>query len=243
MGKSVVITGAGSGLGRALARRLARDGNRLFLLGRNGEKLGALARELPGARAVVCDVADPGSVGAAFSQVAEDAPRLDVLINNAGLFEPAMIDEASDAHIRSILETNLAGAIYCARAAIPLMGKGSHIVGIGSETVVVPVAMLALYQASKAGLERFSQTLNQEVAPLGIRVTMVRAGKMFEPDMNMPYAPDLYQRFAEENLKLGIKPGAQALSHYDSVAAAIAPLLDLPADVNVPLIVLEGRFA
>lgn len=243
MGKTVVITGAGSGLGRALARALSGLGNTLFLMSRNAEKLAKVASELPDARAIACDITDSGSVAAAFAQLSDHAPRLDVLINNAGLFQPAMIAEASDRHIRDILDTNLTGPILCSRAALPMMGKGGQIICIGSETVVVPVAMLALYQTSKAGLERFAQSLDQEVGPQGIRVTLVRAGKMFEPDMEAPFAPELYQRFAEENLKIGRQPTGQALSHYDSVAATIAPLLDLPPDVNVPHISIEGRFA
>lgn len=241
MGRSVVITGGGSGLGRALARRLAGNGNTLFLMGRSLEKLELLAQELPDARAIACDVADPASVAAAFSEVADHAPRLDVLVNNAGLFEPAMIAEASDAHIRSILDTNLTGPVLCSRAALAMMGRGSHILNIGSETVVVPVAMLGLYQSSKAGLERFSKTLDQEAAPLGIRVTMVRAGKMYEMAMGMPYSAGLHQRFVEENLKIGLEQSKQPISHYNSVAETIVLLLDLPADVTVPEIMLAGR--
>lgn len=243
MGKAIVITGAGSGLGRALARCLARGDNSLFLMGRDAGRLERVARELPGAQAIACNVSDPQSVAAAFAEVASHAPRIDVLINNAGLFVPSLIGEATDAHIAATLDTNLAGPIYCSRSAIPLMTKGSHIINIGSETVVVRVAMLALYQTSKAGLERFTRTLDQEVAPLGIRVTLVRAGKMFEPEMEAPYAPELHQRFADENRKLGIQPAAQALSHYASVAETIAMLLRLPDDVNLSEMMLEGRFA
>jgi NAD(P)-dependent dehydrogenase (short-subunit alcohol dehydrogenase family) len=243
MGRSIVITGAGSGLGRALARRLAGEGDTQFLMGRSREKLERAARELPDARAIACDVTEPRSVAAAFAEVAEQRQRLDVLINNAGVFEPSRIDQASDAHIRSLLDTNLAGPVYCSRAALAMMGEGSHIINIGSETVVVPVAMLGLYQSAKAGLERFSKTLDQEAAPLGIRVTLVRAGKMFEPGMELTFAPELHQQFVEENLKIGAQPSSKALSHYASVAATIAALLDLPGDVNVPEIMLEGRDA
>lgn len=243
MGKSIVITGGGSGLGRALAHRLAKDGNTLFLMGRNREKLETVARELPQARAIACNVAEPESVSAAFAQVAEQVERLDVLINNAGVFQPSLIGEASDSHIRTLLDTNLAGPIYCSRAAIASMGKGSHVISIGSETVVIPVAMLALYQSAKAGLERFSKTLDQEVAPLGIRVTLVRAGKMFEAGMESPFTPELHAKFAAENAKLGPQSSTGALSHYASVAATIAPLLDLPDDINVPEIMLVGRYA
>jgi NAD(P)-dependent dehydrogenase (short-subunit alcohol dehydrogenase family) len=242
MEKAIIITGAGSGLGRSLARRLAGYGNTLFLIGRDVRKLEAVANELEGARAISCDVGDPASVADAFEEVARYTPRVDVLINNAGLFQPAMIAEASDAHIRDLVNVNLNGAIFCSRAAIPLMKSGSHILSIGSETVVVPVAMLAIYQASKAGLERFMQTLAQEVEPLGIRTTMVRAGKMYEEEMEVPYSPELYQRFAEENRKLGLDQSKQPISHYASVAAAIAPLLELPDHVNVRHVSLEGRF-
>lgn len=243
MGKSIVITGAGSGLGRALARRFAGQGHKLFLMGRDAEKLASVAQELAAARAVACDVTDPRSVEAAFAQVAQGSPRLDVLINNAGLFQPSLIGDASDSHIRSILDTNLAGPIYCSRAALRMMGKGSQIINISSETVVVPVAMLALYQSSKAGLERFSRTLDQEAAPRGIRVTLARAGKMYEPGMEAPYSAELYEQFVEENRKIGGGPAGKAVSHYDSAAATIATLLDLPDDLNVPDITLEGRHA
>lgn len=243
MGKSIIITGAGSGLGRALARQLSGKGHTLFLMGRTATKLEKLANELPDSRVVVCDVSDPDSVDQAFASVAEQAGHIDVLINNAGLFQPSLIAEASNKHIASILGINLAGSIYCARAAIPLMQKGSHILSIGSETVVIPIAMLALYQSSKAGLERFSQTLAQEVAPLGIRVTMVRAGKMYEQDMQSPFEPEVAMKFAEENRKLGIVSGADPVSQYSSAAQTIAMLLDTPADINIPHITLEGRFA
>lgn len=243
MSKSIAITGAGSGLGRALARRFAADGHTLFLLGRNRDKLDQLSRDLPRSRSVVCDVSDPVSVKAAFAEIAQDAPQLDVLVNNAGSFEPSMIRDASDAHIQALLNTNLAGPMYCSREALPLMEKGSHILSIGSETVVVPVAMLAIYQSTKAGLERFSKTLDQEVAPLGIRVTLVRAGKMYEPGMEAQFAQELYQQWVDENLKLGRQPTGHPLSHYSSVADTIASLLHLPDDVHIPEIMIEGRHA
>jgi len=88
--KTVVITGAGSGLGRALARRFAADGERLLLLGRTRSKIEAVAEELgQRATAVECDVASPDSVRKAFAAIAERHPKIDVLINNAAVFAPA----------------------------------------------------------------------------------------------------------------------------------------------------------
>lgn len=242
MAKTIVITGAGSGLGRAMARRLAADGHRLFLLGRTQAKIEAVAGELgDDAHAIVCDVADPQSVDAAFAEIGRRTSRIDVLINNAGVYAPFFIKDASNAQIRAALDTNLAGPIYCSRAAIPMLVRGSHIISIGSETVVVPIAMHALYQSSKAGLERFSKTLNQELAPEGIRVTLVRASAMIDEDMTLTVDPEMHRRFAEENLKLGVDHRTKPISHFNSVAELIPQLISLPEDLNVPEIMLEAR--
>jgi meso-butanediol dehydrogenase/(S,S)-butanediol dehydrogenase/diacetyl reductase len=242
MSKAIVITGAGSGLGRAMARRLASDGHRLFLLGRTQAKIGAVAQELGGmAHAIGCDVSDPESVDAAFAEVGRKEPKIDVLINNAGIFEPYFIKDATNAQIRAALDTNLAGPIYCSRAAIPMLGRGSHIISIGSETVVVPIAMHALYQSSKAGLERFSKTLSQELVPEGVRVTLIRAGAMFDEDMKWNVDPEISRRFAEENVKLGVDNRVKPISHFNSVAELIPNLIALPSDINISEIMLEGR--
>jgi meso-butanediol dehydrogenase/(S,S)-butanediol dehydrogenase/diacetyl reductase len=242
MAKTVVITGAGSGLGRAVARRLASDGHTLFLLGRTQAKIAAVAQELgEKARAIACDMADPASVEGAFVEIARSAPKIDVLINNAGIFEPFFIKDATDRQIRAALDTNLAGPIYCCRAAIPLLGRGSHIISVGSETVVVPIAMHALYQTSKAGLERFSKTLGQELAPQGVRVTLIRAGAMMDEHTAWHIDPDIARRFAEENLKLGVDNRKKPISHYNSVAELIPHLLALPDDIHVPEVMVEAR--
>lgn len=241
-GKAIVITGGGAGLGLAMARRLAADGHRLFLLGRNMARLEEAAASV-GGHAVACDVADPASVEAAFDAVAELTPRIDVLINNAGVFAPFFLAEATDAQIAAALGTNLAGPMYCSRAALKRMERGGQILCIGSETVEVTAAMLGAYQASKAGLERFCRTLDQEVAPRGIRATLVRAGKMYGPDMSFAMEPDVARRFAEESLKLGVDNRKSALTRFESVAELIPVLLSLPEDLAVPEIRLAGRHA
>ena len=245
MAKTIAITGGGAGLGLAMAQRLSRDGHELFLLGRTLAKVEAAAARVAAAggraHAVTCDVGDPASVEAAFAQVAALTPRLDVLINNAGVFAPFFLAEATNAQIAETLNTNLAGPMYCSREALRLMGKGSHILCIGSETVVVTAAMLGAYQTSKAGLERFCKTLDQEVAGQGIRVTLVRAGKMYGPDMSFSVDPEVGRRFVEESLKLGIDNTKNAITLFDSVAEFIPGLLALPEDLPVPELMLAGR--
>src|SRR4051812_20969300 len=142
-------------MGRALARRFANDGERVVLLGRTFSKVEAAAREIgERAMAVHCDVGSPASVKAAFAEIAQRYPRIDVLINNAAVFEPFTIAEASDEQIMHTLAINLGGAILCVRSAIPLMGRGSHIINVSSESVeTLHMPHLTVNQCSKAGLE------------------------------------------------------------------------------------------
>ena len=242
MSKTIVITGAGAGLGRAMARRLARDGHRLILLGRTLSKLEAVAEEIGGgAWGLVCDVADAASVKSSFAQIAEREPRIDVLVNNAAVYEPFMIEDATEERIAAALDTNLAGTIHCSRRALAQMEKGSHIVNISTRTVVAPAVMLALYQTSKAGLERFTRTLREEVAERGIRVTMVRAAGMMEDGMIWSLPMETLRRFQEERRKRGIDRGENAVSQFASVAELLPWLIGLPGDVDVTELMLEAR--
>jgi NAD(P)-dependent dehydrogenase (short-subunit alcohol dehydrogenase family) len=244
MSKTIVITGAGSGLGRAMARRLAQDGHRVVLLGRTPAKLEVVAEEIGGgAWAQACDVADVESVRSAFAEIARREPQVDVLINNAAVYEPFMIEDATEEQIAAALDTNLAGTIHCSRAVLPLMTRGGHIINISSRTVVEPAVMLALYQTSKAGLERFTKTLREEVAERGIRVTMLRAAGMMEEGMNWTLSPEVARRFQEERRKRGIDRGNNAVSQFASVAQLLPWLIGLPADVAVTELMLEARHA
>ena len=242
MGKTIVITGAGIGLGRALARRFARDGEAVVLLGRTLTKVQAVADELGApAFAVACDVADPDSVRAAFAAIAERHPRIDVLINNAAVYEPFEVAQARDEQIAAIINTNLAGPIYCARSAIPMLGEGGAILNVSSESVVVDFPMLSLYQASKAGLEKFTQALARELDPRNIRVTTVRAGPMYEEGKSSGWDPEIGMRFGMACAKAGLDLMTRPNSHVNSVTDVFRALIDLPPDVRVPHVSIEGR--
>jgi meso-butanediol dehydrogenase / (S,S)-butanediol dehydrogenase / diacetyl reductase len=244
LGKCIVVTGAGSGLGRALARRLAADGNAVILLGRTRSALDAVVAGLgSGAAAIACDVGSSDSVRAAFAAISAQHAKIDVLINNAAVYKPFFVKDATDAQISDAVMTNFAGPIYCSRAAIPLMQKGAHIINISSETVTLPHAMFSLYQSSKAGLERFTSALHAELQPDGIRVTLARAGQMMDADSKRPADGELARRFAEENFKRGLDLRTRPISSFTSVAEVLRGLIYLPADVNVPLIGIEARHA
>ena len=242
MSKVIVITGAGAGLGRALARRFAADGETVVLLGRNADKVQKAAAEI-GERALAlgCDVASPDSVRAAFARIAEGHPRIDVLINNAAVFEPFQIAEATDEQILKSVTTNLAGPILCARSAIPLMGKGSHIINVSSESVGMLFPHLVMYQSSKAGLERFSQGLHHELEPKGIRVTTVRAGQMMEAGKVWDVDPQAAMRFAQAAMAAGLNLRERPISQYTSVTNIFRAVIDLPPDLHVQTVFAHAR--
>lgn len=242
MGRNIVITGAGKGLGRAIARRLAADGDTLILLGRTLSKVESVAAELGnGAYAVECDVGSAASVRAAFATIAEKTPKIDVLVNNAGVYEPFTVADATDAQIDAAMQANFAGPIYCSRSAIPMMEKGGHIINISSESVNLPFVMFALYQSTKAGMERFTETLCQELKPEGIRVTMFRAGQMMDEDSSSSWPREVSMRFHEGNVRAGLDLRTRPISHFDSVAAFFSTLVNLPEDVNLPIVQMEAR--
>lgn len=242
MGRTVVITGAGMGLGRAVARLLAKDGDTVILLARTLAKVEEAAAEIGGsAMAVQCDVGSPDSVRTAFAEIAAKHPKIDVLINNAAVYEPFTVAEATDEQVMSSLMTNLAGPIFCARAAIPLMERGGQIVNLSSESVEVRFPMLSLYQTSKAGLERFSDALKQELQEEGIRVTTVRAGPMWdETKTGSSWDQEVAMRFHQGCLKNAIDLRARPISHYNSVAEVMRQVVNLPSDVHLGVVTVEG---
>lgn len=242
MSKVIVITGAGAGLGRALARRLAADGEQVVLLGRRLDKVQAVASEI-GARALAleCDVSSPESVRVTFLAIAKRHETIDVLVNNAVFYQPFLVAEASDEKVLRTIGTNFTGPVLCTRAAIPLLRRGSQIINVSSESVAYKFPHLVLYQASKAALERFSEGLLHELEPSGIRVTTVRAGSMYEEGKVWEVEPDARMRFVQAATEAGIKLRERPLSHYRSIASVFRALIDLPEDVQAGTITLHAR--
>lgn len=242
LSKVIVITGAGVGLGRAFARRFAQDGHKVVLLGRTLSKVEAAAAEIgDSASALSCDVGSIESVKAAFAEIAQKHGRVDVLINNAAVFQPFLVAEATDEQILSAVATNLTGPILCCRSAIPLMGEGAHIINLTSESVDMNFPHLTLYQTTKAGIERFSKSMHHELEPQGIRVTNVRAGQMMEAGKVWEVAPEAAMRFAQAAAAVGLNLRERPISQFTSVVEALGSLIDLPADVHVPHVTLVAR--
>jgi NAD(P)-dependent dehydrogenase (short-subunit alcohol dehydrogenase family) len=225
-----------------LARRLAADGDTVVLLGRTLSKVQAVADELGAPHfAVECDVGDPDKVRAAFATIAQRHPKIDVLINNAGIFEPFTLAEASDAQVLGALNTNLAGPIFCSRAALPLFGGSGHIINVTSESVHVRMPMLWMYAGTKTSLEFVSDMWARELEADGVRVTVVRAGQMMdETKTGSSWPREVAMRFAQENAKVGLNLRERPISHYKSVTDAFRAVLDMPADLHVGMVTLSA---
>jgi NAD(P)-dependent dehydrogenase (short-subunit alcohol dehydrogenase family) len=120
------------------------------------------------------------------------------------------------------------------------MKSGGHIVNVSSEAVEMSFPGLALYQASKAGLERLSRSLYQELEPRGIRVTVLRAGKMFDPDPGGDLDAPVPQGGAR-GMPAKVDLAGLDISNVDNVAGTICRMIDMPDDLCAELVVLHGR--
>jgi NAD(P)-dependent dehydrogenase (short-subunit alcohol dehydrogenase family) len=164
-GKHAVVTGAGTGIGKAIAERLAAEGARLTLLARDEARLRDV---VPGATTRGCDIRDEASVRAAFAE------PLDFLVANAGIGGP---NEAGHAdRWDDIVATNLTGTYRCCRAAEPLLAEGGRIVVTSSILARIGVAGYSAYCASKAGLLGLVRSLAAELAPRRIQVNAICPG-------------------------------------------------------------------
>ena len=174
-GRKALITGGGSGIGRALAIEAARRGMRLALLGRRREPLNETLSALPGAGhlAIMADVTNRMDRLAAMADIEAHWGALDLLVNNAGVVPVGPLAAATDEDLQAVVNTNLVAPMAMVRDALPLLkkAKGARVVNIGSLLGDIPYPLFASYSATKAGLRGFSIALRRELAPLGIGVT------------------------------------------------------------------------
>lgn len=194
-GTVAIVTGAGSGIGRAVARSLADAGASLALAARSLDRLETAAADIRtnGARAipVQCDVTSESQVVAMFDKVEAELGPVGVLVNNAGTLSPALVEDTTLADWRHVLDVNLTGAFLCMREAIRRMKprQQGRILNIGSISASVPRPTTASYAASKAGLVGLSRTAAIEARPHGIAIGCLHPGNVrtgMREDMTNP---------------------------------------------------------
>jgi NAD(P)-dependent dehydrogenase (short-subunit alcohol dehydrogenase family) len=176
-GRTALVTGAGSGIGLAIARGLAGAGAAVWIADSSEPALAAVAD--PDLTGRVCDVADPGAVAALFAEIGRGPGVLDILVNNAGVGGPAApLEEVSVADWDRTLAVNLSGMFYCLREAVPAMkaaGRGA-IVNISTASTRTGLPNRLPYVASKAGVEGLTCNVARELGPFGIRCNAILPG-------------------------------------------------------------------
>ena len=232
---TVLVTGATAGFGEATAERFARDGARLVIAGRRGDRIAALARRLSAQAPVhplTLDVRDRAAVERALATLPADFARVDVLVNNAGLalgLEPA--HRASVDDWEQMIDTNNRGLVVVTRQILPGMverGRG-HVVNVGSVAAHYPYPGGNVYGATKAFVHQFSLNLRADLVGSGVRVTCVEPG-MAETEFSLVRLKDAEKARA-------VYQGVTPLSAAD-VADAIHWVVTRPPHVNVNVLEL-----
>ena len=227
-----IITGAGSGLGRAIARRLGGAGYRLALAGRRVETLDGTLSGLPAgaeAFAVPTDVTEPDSVAALFEAVTERAGRVDVLINNAGVFGPAApVEDYPYDGWAAAVQTNLTGSFLCAQAAFRQMIRqcpgGGRIINNGSLSAHVPRPNAIAYTATKHAISGLTKALALEGRRHGIACGQIDIGNA---------ATDMTRALEAGALQADGSIVAEPTMSADAVADAVLYMAELPLSANV----------
>lgn len=230
MVRIAVVTGAGSGIGRAVARTLLGNDYRVALAGRRREQLDAAAEGFGDAALVVpTDVTDPQAVAALFNSAQKQFGRVDLLFNNAGTNAPGVpIDELSVEQWRKVVEVNLNGMFYCAQAAVRLMKKqqpqGGRIINNGSISAHAPRPNSAPYTATKHAVTGLTKSLSLDLRAFNIVAGQIDIGNA---------ATDMAMRMKDGVPQANGTIAPEPLMDVQHVAEAVRYMDSLPLESNV----------
>ncbi|NLB65361.1 MAG: SDR family NAD(P)-dependent oxidoreductase [Lentisphaerae bacterium] len=232
MKKIALVTGGGSGIGQALAQRLAAEGHFVFLAGRNAQKLEttcALIGQAGGrAEALTADLADEASIRQLAAQIKARTPTLDVLVHSAGCFRMGTLESAHIADLDDLYQVNLRAPYLLTQLLYALLLKAAgQIVFINSTAILNPGANWGAYAATKAALRAMADSLRAEINPRGVRVLTVIPGRTDTP-------------MQEQVHQLENRPyQADRLMRPDDVALMTMQALNLPPSAEVTEIVVR----
>ncbi len=173
------ITGTSSGFGRNLAEEVLKKGDRVVVTARKPETVKDLEKKYPGqALAVRLDVTKPAQIKAAVEKAVGTFKRIDVLVNNAGYGLMGAIEDVADADVKRNYDTNVFGLMHMCQAVLPQMRKqkSGHILNISSVVGQMSFPMIGIYASTKHAVEGISEALAKEIAPQGIKLTIIEPG-------------------------------------------------------------------
>ncbi|MDZ8050682.1 MAG: SDR family oxidoreductase [Aulosira sp. ZfuVER01] len=237
-GKVAIITGASSGIGEATAVALAAEGATVVLAARRGDRLNALAQKITtsGGKAlpIITDVTDETQVQNLVQKTKTEFGQIDILVNNAGIAAVGAIDGGNTSDWKDMINLNLLGLLYVTHAVLPILkaqGAG-HIVNISSVAGRTARVGIGVYNATKWGVNGFSESLRQEVCKHNIRVTIIEPG-LVNTEINDRISDPIAKQNMEERRR-SVTP-----LESEDIAAAIVYAVTQPPRVNVNEILIR----
>ena len=229
--KVALVTGAGSGIGRAVAKALGREGYAVALAGRRLDALQATAQEIgPGSLAIATDVSDPASVAALFAAVKAKFGRLDVLFNNAGTGAPGTInlEDLTIAQWRAVVDTNLSGVFYCMQEAFRIMKQqspcGGRIINNGSISAHAPRPNSAPYTSTKHAVTGLTKSGSLDGRKYDIAVGQIDIGNA---------GTDMTERMKSGMPQANGAMAPEPTMDVENVARSVVYMASLPLEANV----------
>jgi len=180
-GKTAVVTGGSSGIGLAVAERLAAEGAHVFVTGRRQKELDAAVETIGSATAVPGDISDPADLDRLYDAVRERGRGLDTVFANAGTAGFATLEETTEEHFSRIFDVNVRGTLFTVQKALPLLNEGASVIVNSSVRADDGVEAFGAYAASKAALRSYTRTWANELKRRSIRVNAISPGTIDTP--------------------------------------------------------------
>ncbi|WP_114653821.1 SDR family oxidoreductase [Polynucleobacter necessarius] len=234
LNKVALVTGVGTGIGKAAAKALLKGGFQVVLTGRNLEKLNKAIQDIGGnsqnCLALACDVGRPEQVKQLFSEIQKHFGRIDVLFNNAGMGAPAIpMEEISYEQWMNVVNANLCGAFLCSQEAIRMMKaqspQGGRIINNGSISAHAPRPMSAPYSSTKHAITGLTKSIALDGRPFNITCGQIDIGNA-GTEMTIPMAAGILQAD-------GSKKAEPLMDVVDHVGQAVLHMAQLPPESNI----------
>jgi NAD(P)-dependent dehydrogenase (short-subunit alcohol dehydrogenase family) len=221
-GKAALVTGASSGIGRAIAQRFADDGARVYVTGRRTDELEAAAKGMgPDAVAVPCDVSQAADLDRLMDVVRDGGRQLDVVVANAGLGDGARLQDVTEEQFDYVFGVNTKGSLLTVQKSLPLLAHPASVILLASSTIHQGTDRMGVYAASKAAVRSLGRTWAAELAPLGVRVNVITPGPIATPAIDR-VAARLGQSAEDFHKVLSSQLPLQRMGRPEEVAALAA---------------------
>ncbi|PRX24130.1 NAD(P)-dependent dehydrogenase (short-subunit alcohol dehydrogenase family) [Paraburkholderia sp. BL18I3N2] len=241
--KTIVVTGANSGIGLAIAKRFTAEGARVFMTGRRQEELDrAVSLVGPNARGIQGDVSNLKDLDRLYAIVKDEAGTIDVLVANAGGGEFAALGEITEEHFDRTFATNVKGTLFTVQKALPLLKDGASIILTGSTAAVTGIPAFSVYSASKAAIRNFSRGWILDLAPRKIRVNVLAPGNTSTPGWhNLAPSEDVHAAMLSGAAQ--VTPLGRMADPDETAAAALFLASDDSSFVNGSELFVDGGSA